>query len=91
MNLETIISSATECARKYGVDRITRDMVASASGCSPALVSHYCGTMEKLKEIVVTIACRKKDVQILLFILNDNRYRMTPRARKAVLDYLTKT
>jgi AcrR family transcriptional regulator len=90
MNLESIIAAATAQARKYGVDRITRDLVAERAKCSPALVSHYCGTMDDLKKTVVQVAIDVRDLPILANILTDKRYKIPADLRVAAADYLAR-
>jgi AcrR family transcriptional regulator len=90
MNLETIIAAATGQARKYGVDRITRDLVAQRAKCSPALVSHYAGSMDEVKAAVVQVAIDTGDLQILANVLADKKYKIPADLRTAAAQYLAR-
>lgn len=46
-------------AEKNGYTRVTRDEVAAHAQCSPALVSHYLGTMPDLRRDVMRAAVKR--------------------------------
>lgn len=46
--------------------RLTRGAIASDCGCSPALVSHYCGSMASIHRILVKLAIKQSNNDLLI-------------------------
>lgn len=57
---EEILNAAIMLAAKIGYNRITREHVASCAGTSCALVTHYFGNMQQLKQDVLKAAIRRE-------------------------------
>ena len=53
---DDIVAAALRIAGDSGYNRITRDDIALAAGCSPALVSEILGTMTQLRRTLVRAA-----------------------------------
>ena len=54
-----ILEAAVLCAERDGFDRVTRERVAVAAGCSPALISyHYVGWGALLEAVMVEAVAR---------------------------------
>lgn len=60
-----LTSAALVLARTVGYDRVTRDALATAHGCSPALVSYYFATMPQLKRAIMSAAIAERDLVVL--------------------------
>jgi len=60
-----ILGVAVEKARTIGWNNLTRSMIAEAAGVSEALVSHYFGTMEELKQTVMNAAVQRRVIEIV--------------------------
>lgn len=63
--IDQIIAAAVSLSEDFGYANITRDQVAEAAGCSPALVSRHMGSMDELRTAVVTEAVAQKNLNIL--------------------------
>lgn len=60
-----ILRAATTLARQHGYTKVSREAIATAAECSPALVSTYFGTMLKLQRAVMGEAIRVRDLTII--------------------------
>ena len=54
MKKHEILKAAYQIAVEVGFNRMTRENIAEAAGCSEALVSHYFGDMEDLRCTILT-------------------------------------
>lgn len=63
---QQILDATMKIARLRGYTNVSREAISDAAGVSPALVSHYFGTMPKLKRAVIGEAIRLRDVIILV-------------------------
>lgn len=89
---QTILSAALQVAGTCGYLRVTRDAVAATAGCSPALVSHYFGTLVCLHRAIMGEALRVKHLRVIAQGLShgDRRARNAPLAiREAAAASLT--
>jgi len=77
---QTILSAALQVAATCGYLRVTRDAVAAAAGCSPALVSHYFGTLVCLHRAIMGEALRTRNLRVIAQGLShgDRRARNAP-------------
>lgn len=62
---QTILTAALAVAASAGYLRTTRDAVASAAGCSPALVSFHLGTMPQMQRAIMGEALRVRNLRII--------------------------
>jgi len=62
---QTILSAALRVATDLGYLRATRDDIALAAGCSPALVSHYLGTMKQTQRAIMGEAIRTGNLRVI--------------------------
>ena len=60
-----ILDSALKLAEKSNYNSITRDAIADHAGVSVGLVTHYFGTMPKLKRDVMRIAVRTESLPVI--------------------------
>lgn len=60
-----ILSAAVRMARIHGYNHVDRPQIADAAGCSPNLISHYYGTIAKLRRAIVGEAIRTGDLVII--------------------------
>ena len=60
-----ILDAALEKARVVGYDRLTRAAVAEVAGVSEALVSHYFGSMDELRAVIMAEAVKRGIVEIV--------------------------
>jgi AcrR family transcriptional regulator len=77
---QTILSAALRVATDLGYLRATRDDIALAAGCSPALVSHYLGTMKQTQRAIMGEALRVCNLRVIAQGLahGDRRARNAP-------------
>lgn len=54
----SILDAAVTLAAHTGYNRVTREAIATAAGCSPALVSHTFGTIQALRRAIMGEAIR---------------------------------
>jgi hypothetical protein len=76
---DQILKIAIAVARKYGCHKTTRDEIAHRAGVSMGLVSHYFGTMKKLRRTIMRAAIVNEELEIIAKGLANN----DPYARKA--------
>lgn len=62
---QTILSAALQLAAISGYLRVTREGIAAAAGCSPALVSHHLGTMPQTQRAIMGEALRTRNVRVI--------------------------
>lgn len=62
---QTILSAALRIAADRGYLRVTRDDIALAAGCSPALVSHWLGTMKQTQRAIMGEALRVRNLRVI--------------------------
>ena len=62
---QTILTAALQVAETVGYLRVTRDAVAAAAGCSPALVSHWLGTMPQTHRAIMGEALRVRCLRVI--------------------------
>lgn len=74
-----ILDAALDQAQQLGFSRFTRRDVAQAVGVAGPLVTHYCGTMDQLREEVMRMAIRGK----VLSVIAEGIVARDPIARKA--------
>ena len=55
---DQILAAAAQIACKVGYQSITREAVAKAVGCSPAVISHRWSTMAQFKRALMRYAVR---------------------------------
>ena len=61
----SILAAAVKLSEKHGYSNITREMVAVAAKCSPALISAYYGSFEPLRSAVLRHAVVTSNLTIL--------------------------
>ncbi len=62
---QAMLTAALRLAETTGYLRVTRDDIAIAAGCSPALVSHYLGTMPQTRRYIMGEALRMKCLSVI--------------------------
>lgn len=62
---QSILTAALTVAAAAGYMRTTRDAVATAAGCSPALVSHHFGTLAHLQRAIMGEALRTRCLRVI--------------------------
>lgn len=79
-----LLAAALIIARTVGYDRVTRDALATAHGCSPALVSYYFATMPQLKRAIMSAAIAERDLVVLAqgLAAKDSKALAAPAALK---------
>ncbi len=60
-----ILHAAMTLSRRHNYAKISREAIAGAAQCSPALVSSYFGTMPKLRRAIMGEAIRVRDLAII--------------------------
>lgn len=60
-----VVDAALVAARKHGYRKIRRQDIADELGVTPALVTHYLGPLEGLKDLLVCVAIDREDLVIL--------------------------
>lgn len=65
MTYERMESVALAVATEHGLTSVTRDSVAKAYGCAPALVSHYFGTVDAMKRAVALRAAAENNGRVV--------------------------
>ena len=77
---QAILSAALRLAETVGYLRVTRDAVALAAACSPALVSHWLGTMPQMHRAIMGEAIRTRNLRVIAQGLahGDRRARNAP-------------
>lgn len=64
---DKILEAAIKIANKpNGLSKLTRESVAFRANCSPALVSHYYGTMDRLRAAVIAQAVARELLPIIV-------------------------
>lgn len=62
---QSILTAALAVAVRDGYLRTTRDAVAAAAGCSPALVSHHLGTLLQMQRAIMGEALRVANLRVI--------------------------
>jgi AcrR family transcriptional regulator len=62
---EQILDAAISEARKVGYSRLTKEAIAQAAECSPALVNFYFSTMTKLRRALMRAAVKREVLEII--------------------------
>lgn len=62
---QTILTAALAVATSAGYLRTTRDAVAAAAGCSPALVSFHLGTLPQMQRAIMGEALRTRCLRVI--------------------------
>lgn len=62
---QTILSAALHVSETVGYLRVTRDAVAAAAGCSPALVSFHLGTILQMQRAIMGEALRTRNLRVI--------------------------
>jgi len=62
---EAILESALAMAAKHGYHQMTRQQIAEHAKVSPALVSHYLGTMDAMRRDVMRHAVRCGNLAVI--------------------------
>ncbi len=83
---EQILTASLKVAERIGYDNMTRQQVARAANCAPALVSKYFGTMKNFKRSVMRAAIKREVLQIIL----DGIFQKEPQALKISKSLKTK-
>lgn len=74
-----ILDAALDLAEKQGYAHVTREAIAAAADCAPALVSNYYGTMVSFRRDIMRAAIRERRLPIVAQGLAAN----DPHAKKA--------
>ena len=61
----SILQHALVVAEKHGYHQMTREQIAKAADVSPALVSHYLGTMVAMRRAVMRAAVERRNAQVV--------------------------
>jgi len=62
---QSILTAALAVAVRDGYLRVTRDAIAAAAGCSPALVSNHLGTMTQTHRAIMGEALRVRNLRVI--------------------------
>ena len=76
---QRILGAAMAEAAQYGYSHVTREAIAQRAETSPALVSHYFGTMVELRRAIISEAIRARHLRIVAQGLLDKH----PKAKRA--------
>lgn len=79
---QDILAAAVIEARQQGYNNVSREAIAQRATCSPALVSHYFGTMVDLKRAIMSEAIRTRELRIVAQGIVDGH----PKAKRAPED-----
>lgn len=82
----SILSCAMKVAETHGYHQMTREQVARAADVSPALVSHYLGTMVEMRRTVMRAACASRNLPIIaqgLALKDKHALKLPPDVRAA--------
>ena len=60
-----IMSAALRLAAESSYVTVTREAIASSAGCSNALVSAHCGTMQQLRRAIMGEAIRTRNLTVI--------------------------
>jgi AcrR family transcriptional regulator len=60
-----VLNKAIELAKTKGYNALTRDDVATGANVSPALISHYFGTIDQLRTVVLKLAIKREIPEIV--------------------------
>lgn len=86
-----ILAATLQLARKHGYTHVSRDAIAAASQCSPALVSAYFGTMPAMRRAIMREAIRTHDLVVIAqgMAARDTRVMRAPEElRRAAFEAL---
>lgn len=62
---ERLLSIAVDYAARYGIEKVTRDVVADVAEVSTGSVSYYFGDMRKLRAEVVKRAIETENLNVI--------------------------
>lgn len=62
---QSILTAALQVACTCGYLRVTRDAIAAAADCSPALVSNHLGTMHQTHRAIMGEALRTRCLRVI--------------------------
>lgn len=62
---QALLTAALQVAESVGYLRVTRDAVAAAAGCSPALVSFHLGTIPQMQRAIMGEALRTRNLRVI--------------------------
>lgn len=79
---QSILDGAVKLAQRQHYATITRDQLASACDVAGALINHYFGTIEKLRDEIVKEAVRRE----VLRVVAQGIIAKHPATRRASLD-----
>lgn len=88
---DELLNHAIALAHCHGYQNVTRDALATAAACSPALISAYFGTMTKLRRAIMSAAIARNDLKIIAqgLAVGDAKARaVTTRVKRAALEGL---
>ena len=60
-----ILAAAVRTAAAVGLQRMTRENIATAAGCTPGLVSARLGTMRQIRDKVMREAVRREELTVI--------------------------
>ncbi len=89
---QLILKAAVKIARKKGYNILTREEVAYRAKVSKALVSHYFGTIEKLRTEIMAYAIENLEYSIIVqgLAIKDKRVkRISCNLKYEALHYLS--
>jgi AcrR family transcriptional regulator len=81
LSKDLIVIAATKLAARHGYNRLTRHQIADYMGIVPSSISFHCGTMEKLRSLMVGHAIEKGIIEVLAQALAD-RHPLAIKAPK---------
>ena len=71
-NREEVLTEALRLSGEVGYNKVTREMLAFAAGCSTGQVSNMFGTMAHLRRAIVSAAVNREDLKVLAQALAHN-------------------
>jgi len=86
-----ILDAAIKLAHIHGYQNISREAISDKCGVSPALISHYLGTMKSLRRYVVGEALKRNDLRVIgqALVAKDKRALGAPESvRRAALEFV---
>ena len=84
-----LLNAALHLARSQGYRTVTRDAIAEHAGVTPALVSHYLGTMPQLRRAIMSAAIARSELAIIAqgLVAGDSKARaVTPEIKRRALE-----
>jgi len=89
-----ILDAALDLAPRVGYNRLTRDVIATRAGISPALVTHHMGTMAELRRCIMREAVHREHLPVIAqgLACQDRHAMKAPDAlRRRALEHLLKS